>query len=97
MASTSACRPTSPSEWARKPLVCGTRTPQSIKWSPSGKDLLVLEGGDLFLLHTDTGDWSQLTATSEAERDPKLSPDGARVAAYARHRKREAGLATLKA
>ena len=30
MASTSACRPTSPSEWARKPRVCGTRTPQII-------------------------------------------------------------------
>ena len=28
---------------------------QSIQWSSSGKDLLVLEGGDLFLLHTDTG------------------------------------------
>ena len=37
MASTSACRPTSPSEWARKPLVCGTRTPQIITWSPSPK------------------------------------------------------------
>src|SRR5882762_6677450 len=31
MASTSACRPTSPSEWARKPRLCGTRTPQSIR------------------------------------------------------------------
>src|SRR4029079_7206213 len=37
MASTRACRPTSPSEWARKPLVCGTRTPQIITWSPSPK------------------------------------------------------------
>jgi dipeptidyl-peptidase-4 len=49
---------------------------QSIQWSSSGKDILVLESGDLFLLHTDTGDWTQLTATSESERDPKLSPDG---------------------
>jgi len=49
---------------------------QSIQWSPSGKDMLVLESGDLFLLHTDSGDWTQLTATREPERDPKLSPDG---------------------
>ena len=31
MASTKACRPTSPSKWARKPRVCGTRTPQIIR------------------------------------------------------------------
>jgi dipeptidyl-peptidase-4 len=49
---------------------------QSIQWFPSGKDLLVLEGGDLFVLHTGSGDWTQLTATSDAERDPKVSPDG---------------------
>ncbi len=36
--------------------------------------------GDLFLFSLDTGSWEQLTATAEAERDPKLSPDGARVA-----------------
>jgi dipeptidyl-peptidase 4 len=49
---------------------------QDIQWASSGKDMLVLSGGDLFLLHTDSGDWLQLTATSEPERDPKLSPDG---------------------
>ena len=38
--------------------------------------MLVSLEGDLFLLHTDTGKWEQLTATSEVERDPKLSPDG---------------------
>ena len=38
--------------------------------------MLVAEGGDLFLLHVDTGAWDQLTATPLAERDPKLSPDG---------------------
>ena len=31
MASTSACRPTSPSECARKPRLCGTRTPQIMR------------------------------------------------------------------
>src|ERR1051326_1957231 len=52
---------------------------QALQWSASGKELLVLEGGDLFLLHVDSGDWNQLTATAEAERDPKLSPDGRSV------------------
>jgi dipeptidyl-peptidase-4 len=49
---------------------------QSIQWSSSGKDMLVLESGDLFLLHVDSGNWQQLTSTAEPERDPKLSPDG---------------------
>jgi dipeptidyl-peptidase-4 len=49
---------------------------QSLQWFPSGKDMLVLESGDLFLLHVDTGAWDQLTATADAERDPKVSPDG---------------------
>ena len=52
---------------------------QSVQWSASGKQLLVLENGDLFLLHVDSGDWTQLTATAEAERDPKLAPDGRMV------------------
>jgi dipeptidyl-peptidase 4 len=52
----------------------------SLEWSASGKQLLLSVRGDLFLFSLDTGTWEQLTATSEAERDPKLSPDGARVA-----------------
>ncbi len=52
---------------------------QSIQWSPSGRELLLSAGGDLFLFRLDAGGWTQLTATAEAERDPKLSPDGARV------------------
>ena len=38
--------------------------------------MLISAEGDLFLLHTETGKWEQLTATPELERDPKLSPDG---------------------
>jgi dipeptidyl-peptidase 4 len=52
----------------------------SLEWSQSGKQLLLSVKGDLFLFSLDTGSWEQLTATPEAERDPKLSPDGARVA-----------------
>lgn len=50
-------------------------TEQSFQWSAGGHEMLIGVEGDLFLLHTDTGKWEQLTATPEAERDPKLSPD----------------------
>jgi dipeptidyl-peptidase 4 len=52
----------------------------SFQWSESGKELLLSVRGDLFLFSLDSGKWDQLTATSEPEHDPKLSPDGARVA-----------------
>ncbi|MGD0435492.1 MAG: DPP IV N-terminal domain-containing protein [Bryobacteraceae bacterium] len=52
----------------------------SLEWSASGKQILLSIRGDLFLLTVDSLKWEQLTATSEAERDPKLSPDGERVA-----------------
>ena len=48
----------------------------SLEWSASGKQILLSIRGDLFLLTVDSLKWEQLTATSEAERDPKLSPDG---------------------
>jgi dipeptidyl-peptidase-4 len=52
----------------------------SLEWSRSGRQLLLSVRGDLFYFSLDTGAWEQLTATAEAERDPKLSPDGSRVA-----------------
>ncbi len=52
----------------------------SVQWSHSGRQLLLGVRGDLFLYSFETGKWDQLTATAQAERDPKLSPDGARVA-----------------
>jgi dipeptidyl-peptidase-4 len=52
---------------------------RSIQWSPSGRELLIAAGGDLFWYRLEAGGWTQLTATTEAERDPKLSPDGQRV------------------
>jgi len=52
----------------------------SFEWSPSGKQLLLSVRGDLFLYSLEARKWDQLTATAEAERDPKLSPDGAQVA-----------------
>ena len=52
---------------------------QRFSWSRSGKEMLIATGGDLFLLHVDSGKWDQLTSTQGAERDAKLSPDGRRV------------------
>jgi len=57
----------------------------SFEWSPNGRQLLLTVRGDLFLYSLDSGKWDQLTATSEAERDAKFSPDGTRVAFRRNH------------
>ncbi len=53
---------------------------ESVQWSPDGAGLLIAVKGDLFLWSFRTRKAEQLTATAEDEADPKLSPDGARVA-----------------
>jgi dipeptidyl-peptidase-4 len=50
------------------------------EFSASGKEVLYSTGGELFLIHVDTGKWEQLTKTAVAEEDAKLSPDGKLVA-----------------
>jgi dipeptidyl-peptidase-4 len=52
---------------------------ETIQWAESGKELLVLTGGDIFLWRLAAAKHEQLTATPVEERDPKLSPDGTRV------------------
>jgi dipeptidyl-peptidase-4 len=52
---------------------------RTVQWLPSGRELLIAAGGDLFRVPIDGGNWTNLTATAEAERDPKVSPDGRRV------------------
>ena len=52
---------------------------QTVQWMPSGRELLIAAGGDLFLFPIAGSRWTQLTATAEAERDPKVSPDGRHV------------------
>ncbi|MCS6953789.1 MAG: DPP IV N-terminal domain-containing protein [Bryobacterales bacterium] len=52
---------------------------ETVQWFPSGDSLLLAAGGDLFVFRLAAGGWAQLTSTLEAERDPKLSPDGSRV------------------
>ncbi|MGA2183998.1 MAG: S9 family peptidase [Bryobacteraceae bacterium] len=53
---------------------------ERIQWSSSGQELLLSVKGDLFLWRFSTRKAEQLTATAETEADPKLSPNGARVA-----------------
>jgi len=49
-----------------------------VQWA--GGQVLYSGGGDVFVIRTDTGKWTQLTKTPVAERDPKISPDGKMVA-----------------
>ncbi len=51
----------------------------TLQWAPQGGEVLYASGGDLFLIGID-GKWKQLVKTPVAERDPKFSPDGKRVA-----------------
>ena len=52
---------------------------ERLQWSADGKKILMLLRGDLFIWDSATGKIDQLTATSAAEHDPKLSPDGTKV------------------
>ena len=49
-----------------------------VQWA--GNEVLYSSGGDVFVIQADTGKWTQLTKTSVAKHDPKLSPDGKSVA-----------------
>lgn len=51
-------------------------TERAVQWSTDGRKLLVIAGGDLFLIDVAANQTKQLTATNFAERDAKLSPDG---------------------
>ena len=51
----------------------------TLQWAPRGGEVLYASGGDLFLIGID-GKWKQLIKTPVAERDPKFSPDGKRIA-----------------
>ena len=53
---------------------------ERIQWSADHKRLLLMLRGDLFLWDSATNKTEQLTSTPIAERDPKLSPDGVKVA-----------------
>jgi dipeptidyl-peptidase-4 len=57
----------------------------AIQWMPSGQDLLISAGRDLFVWHISNGKYDQLTNTAAEERDPKPSPDGRSVAFRRNH------------
>ncbi len=63
-----------PFEWENR----GVRE-AALQWSASGKELLYVSGGDLFLIRVGNGEWEQLTKTPAVEHDPKLAPDGKAV------------------
>jgi len=50
------------------------------QWSPRGDSLVLESGGDLFLLALPGHAVRRLTETAAAEKDPKFSPDGTRIA-----------------
>jgi dipeptidyl-peptidase-4 len=58
---------------------------EAIQWMPSGQDLLIAAGRDLFLWHIASRKFEQLTATAAEERDPKPSPDGRHIAFRRNH------------
>jgi dipeptidyl-peptidase-4 len=67
-----------PTDWTnRRARLAG------LQLSADGKSILYSAGGDLFLIHTDTAKWQQLTRTPVPELDAKLSPD-ARMVAFRR-------------
>ena len=67
-----------PTDWTNRRASLG-----GLQLSADGKSILYSAGGDLFLIHTDTAKWQQLTKTPVAELDAKLSPD-ARMVAFRR-------------
>ena len=67
-----------------------------IQFTPDGRALLITADGDLFRWEIDSGKWTQLTSTADAERDPKLSPDGRSVSFVRRNELHVMDLATRK-
>ena len=67
-----------PTDWTNRRARAG-----GVQLSGDGNVMLYSAGGDLFLIHTDTAKWEQLTKTPVAELDAKLSPD-ARMVAFRR-------------
>jgi dipeptidyl-peptidase-4 len=65
-----------PTDWTNRRAGRGS----AFHISADGKELLYTTGGDLFLIHMETGKWEQLTKTPVAEMDAELSPDGRMVA-----------------
>jgi dipeptidyl-peptidase-4 len=48
---------------------------REVQWFTDNRRLLVLAGGDLFVVDSEKGSFESLLHTSDEERDPKLSPN----------------------
>src|SRR5580658_5752733 len=72
-----------PVDWTNRRASLG-----GMQWSQSGKELLYMTGGDIFLVHVDataaadpnSPRWTQITKTPQIEYEAKLSPDAKAVA-----------------
>ncbi len=58
---------------------------QSMQWFPDNRRLLVAFKGDLFIVDVDAKKWEQITRTSDAKHDPKVSPDGRKIGFRIQH------------
>lgn len=58
---------------------------QPVQWAPDGTFLLLAVKGDLFRFDLKTRETAQLTKTTGAEQDPKISPDGRKVSFRREH------------
>jgi dipeptidyl-peptidase-4 len=54
-------------------------------WSPSGKEILLPSGNDLYLYYPETGLIRRLTNDEEPEMDPQFSPDSKKIAFIKSH------------
>jgi dipeptidyl-peptidase-4 len=54
-------------------------------WSPTGKEILLPSGNDLYLYDVASGGVRRLTNDEEVEDDPHFSPDGQRIAFVKNH------------
>jgi len=54
-------------------------------WSPTGKEILLPSGTDLYLYDISSGSVRRLTNDEEIERDPQFSPDGKKIAFIKNH------------
>jgi dipeptidyl-peptidase-4 len=58
---------------------------QPVQWAPDGTFLLLAVKGDLFRFDLKTRETTQLTKTTGAEQDPRISPDGRKVSFHREH------------
>lgn len=51
-----------------------------LPWSPDGKQIALVRGGDIYIMETDGANVRQLTANDKLDALPTWSPDGRYIA-----------------